>query len=450
MAITSPVYDPDKTATTLTEKYMKPRIVAIDAKKKAADAAANGLTTLRGALSAFQTALAALTGKKSVIANSATFSSTVGTATASPTAAAGAYSFYVEQLATASQVAYTGLPTTAQPLEVRLGGAPAFAVDLSTADTDGTAGLSTQEIAAAINKAPGNNSTVSASSLTVNGVPTVVLTSKLTGVANAATLGTPGGAATPGMQTLATAQDAKVWVGPKTTGTLITQASNTYNVIDGVSMTFTKAQGASEDPVTLTVGNDATATAANVQEFVEAYNKLSAALADLTYVGNPQKKLAPGVFANDSGLLSLQSRLLSGMRTASGTQSLTTFGITAQRNGTLALDTGRLTKALAANPTTLDQIFGNASLSSPSGVLGDLNGLTREWTSTTDGAINARQVAVTKQQSQISIKLEELAKQEKSVYDRYKAQFTKLQVLQEKFTNTSDLFDQLFGNKAPS
>jgi flagellar hook-associated protein 2 len=456
MAITSPTFDPTKTATSLADVYVAASKGAATAQKTAVDAAASGLLTLRSAMSAFQTAVAAMTGKKSVLSNSATFSSSVGTATATSTAAAGNYSFYVEQLATASQVSYSGLAgaNTSNQLEVRMGDGSKFAVDLSTADKDGVAGLSPQEIATAINSAAGNNARVEASTLTVNGVATLVLTSKLTGAANAATLGDPAGPGAwqtqldGGMQNLSTAQDAKVWIGPKGTGTLVTQASNTYNIVSNVSMTFTKAQAAGESPVTLTVANDTAATAANVQAFVDAYNKLNSALADLTYVGNPSKKLDPGVFANDSGLNSLRSRMLVTMRAAVGSQSLTTFGIAAQRDGSLALDSTRLNKALAANPTTLDQIFGNASLSAPSGVLGGLNSLTREWTNTVDGTINARQAVVSKQQTQINTKLAFIEDQHQRALDRYKAQYTKLQTLQAQMSNTSGLFDSLFGPKS--
>jgi flagellar hook-associated protein 2 len=456
MAITSPTYDPTTYATKLADLYVASSQSAATVQKTAIDAAASGLLTLRSAMSAFQTALAAMTGKKSVVANSATFSSAVGTATASSNAVAGNYSFYVEQLATAGQVSYTGLAGTSpsKQLEVRLADGSKFAIDLTTADKDGSTDLSPQEIAAAVNSAAGNNARVDASVLTINGTPTLVLTSKLTGAANAATLGDPAGPGAwqtqldAGKQTLSTAQDAKVWVGAKTTGTLVTQASNTFNIVDNVSMTFNKAQVAGDSPVTLTVGNDSAATAANVQTFVDAYNKLSSALSDLTYVGNPSKKLDPGTFANDSGVNSLRSRLLVTMRTAVGNQSLTTYGITAQRDGTLALDSARLNKALAANPTTLDQIFGNASLSSPSGVLGGLDSLTREWTNTVDGTISARSAVVSKQQAQINLKLTQITAQHDKAFDRYKAQFTKLQTLQDQMTNTSGLFDALFGPKS--
>jgi flagellar hook-associated protein 2 len=456
MAITSPTYDPTKMATSLADVYTAAAQSAADAQKKATDAASSGLLTLRSAMSAFQTAMAAMTGKTSVVSNSATFSSSVGTATASSTAVAGNYSFYVEQLATAGQVSYTGLAGTSpgKQLEVRLADGSKFAIDLSTADKDGSTDLSPQEIAAAVNSAAGNNARVEASTLTVNGTATLVLTSKLTGAANAATLGDPAGPGAwqaqldAGMQTLSTARDAKVWVGPQTTGTLVTQASNTFNIVDNVSMTFTKAQAAGENPVTLTVGNDNAATAANVQTFVDAYNKLNSALADLTYVGNPAKSLDPGPFANDSGLNSLRSRMLVTMRAAVGTQSLTTYGITAQRDGSLALDNTRLNKAIVANPTALDQIFGNASLSAPSGVLGGLNNLTREWTNTVDGTINARQAVVSKQQSQLALQQLKITAQHDQAFDRYKLQYTQLQTLQAQMSNSSDLFDSLFGPKA--
>ena len=81
-----------------------------------------------------------------------------------------------------------------------------------------------------------------------------------------------------GRSVLVKAQDAIVRVGSET-GTAITKSSNTFaDVIDGVSMTFTKAHASGDAPVTLTVGADTSGTTANVQAFVDAFNKLKATL----------------------------------------------------------------------------------------------------------------------------------------------------------------------------
>lgn len=459
MAITSPVYDPIPTATKMANKYMAGAVDRQNSAVKGMQADQAGLAKVSAAIKAFESSLAALTSKKSVIANAATFSSAVGSATATTTATAGSYSFYVQQLATAGQVSYGGITDTTAAgsgtLNLVLGDGSNFTVDLASADKDMNGTLTAKEIAAAINVAANNNARITASTLTINGQTTLVLSSNATGKATSIDHLDVSGVTAPALQTalgtpkvMQAAQDAIVWVGPQGTGEKITQASNTFsNVIDGVSMTFTKAQGAGEAPVTLTVGNDASATAANVQAFVDAYNKLDAVLKEMTNPGDPKTGVAPGVFANDSGMLALRNGMKNTMRQVLGTQSLVTYGIMATREGSLTLDSTRLGKALAADPTSLDKIFGNASLSAPSGVLGGMDKLMNQWTDISKGQLVTRRGALDKMQIKLTAKQAELDRQYDGAYKRYLDQFVKLQNLQSQMTNSSSMFDALFGNK---
>ncbi|UTY59126.1 flagellar filament capping protein FliD [Massilia sp. erpn] len=460
MAITAPVYDPVPTAKAMANKYLAGAVARQDTSVRGMQADQAGLAKVSAAIKAFETSLAALTSKKSVIANSATFSSAVGTATATSTATAGSYSFYVQQLATAGQVSYGGITDTTAAgsgtLNLVLGDGSNFTVDLASADKDLNGTLTAKEIAAAINVAANNNARITASTLTVNGQTTLVLSSNATGKATSIDHLDVSGVTDPALQTslgapkvMQAAQDAVVWVGPQGTGEKITQASNTFsNVIDGVSMTFTKAQAVGETPVTLTVGNDAAGTAANVQAFVDAYNKLDAVLKDVTNPGDPKTGVAPGVFANDSGLVALRNGMKNSMRQALGTQSLVTYGIMATREGSLTLDSTRLGKALAADPTSLDKIFGSASLSAPSGVLGGMDKLMNQWTDLTKGQLVNRRGALDKLQIKLTSKQAELDRQYEGVYKRYLDQYVKLQTLQSQMNGTLSMFDAMFGNKS--
>ena len=271
MAINSPTYDPATTAAALADKYISGARQVLDARTNRANATDKGLGDLSSALSSYQSALSSLTGvNKTMFAQSAAFSDTsVGTATATSKAAAGSYSFFVEKLATAGQVSYNGLPSSPTAaggkLTVRSSSA-SFEINIASADTDNDNTVSVRELAAAINGASGNANLASASVITVGGVQQLMLTSKTTGVANAVTLDASlvGDAAlktaltTPAnVKNVTTAQDAVVWLGAQGTGTKIEQASNTFNVIDGVKMTFTKT---TSSPVMLTVATASGAT----------------------------------------------------------------------------------------------------------------------------------------------------------------------------------------------
>lgn len=465
-AITAPSYDPITTANSLADKYVMARQKIIDAQSAAAKATEKGLTDLGSAMTAFQTSLAALTGvNKNLYAQSATFSdTTVGSATAGATAAPGNYSFFVKQLATASQVSYAGLTNdtgVGGTLVVNMGGAPAFDVVLGGADTDGVAGLSPRELAAAINSAPNNKSLVTASVIsTGGGAFELVLTAKDTGVDTAITLDTAAVTSVPPgssslekandpallrIRELVKAQDAEIRIGSEN-GTPIIQATNTFTNIDDVKMTFTKAQAPGSAPVTIAVGADSKNTIANVQAFVDAYNKLKGVLNKLTDSGDPSKGAAGGSFAHDGGIRALNDRLVTLLRPTTTGDTLASFGIIATKDGTLELNSERLQRQLALKPTGLDTLIGSSSASSPSGIAGTLDKFIKGWSNTADGQIKQRKEQTSNLQSTLADRQAFLEQQHEAAYNRYLRQFTALQSLQGAMTNNLSMFDALFGN----
>lgn len=448
MAITSPNYDPVSTAAALAEKYVAGQQQTLTARTDRASATEKGLNTLRSALSSFQAALASLTGaSKTMYAQSAVFSDTaVGSASARSTAAAGTYSFHVEKLATASQVSYSLNEDSGASgsLVVKVGTA-SINVNATSANTDGGA-LSPREIAAAINASSENSSLVTASVITTAaGKYELVLTAKNTGAGSEVSVqygaGPTPAAPFDNRQILVAAQDAVIRIG-SATGTPITQATNTFRGIDGVDVTFSKTTSA---PVTLTVGADTSATNSNVQAFVDAYNKLKGAVDALVAPGDPSKGTSGGAFAGDSGVVALRNRLLSLVRPI-GADSLAAYGITANRQGALAVDTTRLGKALAANPTGLDALIGSASATTPTGLAGKLDAYLKGWTSATNGQIKTRLEAVSKVQADTTRRQVVLDKQYDTAYQRYLMQFTQLQAIQSQMSNNSSMFDALFNS----
>ncbi|MES2165137.1 MAG: flagellar filament capping protein FliD [Pseudomonadota bacterium] len=464
--ISSPVYDPQTTAEKLANAYVAPTKSILDARSAKATATVTALGTLGSALSAFQSSLQALTtGTSGVAANAATSSNTaIATGTATASAVAGTYSFYVEQLATAGQVSYNvndSAATSAGSLKVMLADGSNFQIDLANADSNMDGKLSAKEIAAAINVAATNNSRVTASTLTVNGQPKLVLTSTQTGADNAVASLDVSGLGDPALQSdLSTqkvetlAKDAIVWMGDQGTGTKVTQASNTFSTIDNVKFTVKQAQLAGATPVQLSVGPDSSATTANVQSFVDAYNKLLAVFNAVTAPGNhtatsttdstPQSPDA--ALYNDSGVAALRATLGATLRNATGGRSLISFGITAARDGSLTLDSTRLQKTIAADPGKIDTLFGRAGLGVDSGVLGSMNKLVTTWTNSATGLIGSRKTAITRVQDDVAKRQVAVQSQFDNAYKRYLAQFSALQQLQSSMTSTSDMFTAMFSN----
>jgi flagellar hook-associated protein 2 len=445
MAAISNSYDPTTTAQALAEAFTSGRQSILTRQTTQASATEKGLGTLGTALSTFQSSLGTLTGlNKTISANSAVFSdTTVASATATSAATPGTYSFFVEQVASANKVSYGGMTDFAGGGSLTLGaGSNSFNIDLSTKGT-----WTVRDLAAAINGATTNTS-VSAAVVTTGSTSELVLTSKATGLANKITLSTTGAdagltaklGATP--NELVPALDAVVRVG-SSTGTEIRQASNTLSVVDGVTMTISKAQTAGSAPVTLTVASDASKTTANAQAFVDAYNKLKTAIDALVSPGDPESKGAAGAFSGDSGVRALRDRMVSALRSV-GSTSLANFGITANRQGTLTLDSTRLTKALAANPIGLDTLIGSSSATAPSGIAGQLDTYLKLWTNSTNGQIGARKDAVSKLQGELTDRQTALDRQYDGAYTRYLKQFTQLQTVQSNMSYNTSLFDALF------
>lgn len=460
MATSVPTYDPKTTAAQLAQIYTQGRQSMIDAQSASANAIDKALSTLSLAMGTFRSSLSSLSSSGSVVANKATFSSDVGTATANATAAAGNYQFYVEQLATTGQVSYSGVADSAVTgaaagtLSVKLADGSSFTVSLANGDKDANNVLTAKEIAAAINMEATNNSRVTASTLTVNGQTRLVLTSNLTGQGNSvAGIDTTNLGDANLQASLADANmmaqagtDAIVWVGAQNSdpSNKITQASNTFNVVDGVSMTFTKAQAPGAAPVTLNVARDGAGTASNVQNFVDQWNKMIGTLADLTAAGDAAKGKDSGIYASDAGIAALKSRMQSLLRTSVGGVNLVTYGVTAQRDGTLALDKTRLDKALATNPTGLDAILGKVSLTSPTGVLGNLDTLMNSWTKSGTGQLASRRNANAHLQTELTARQAALQTQYDNAYNRYLLQFTQLQSLQSQMSGTTGMFEAMF------
>ncbi|MDN2714662.1 MULTISPECIES: flagellar filament capping protein FliD [unclassified Janthinobacterium] len=462
--ITAPQYDPIPTAEKLATKAVAAQKAALQAQNTLASNTSTALGNLKSAISAFQSAMSSMTSSKSVLSQSATFPAAgYGTATAGINATPGTYSFFVEKLATASQMSYGGLSSvnTADgtgTLKVKIGdgvGDNTLDIDLAAADKDGNGTLTPQEIAAAINGNSKNNSRVTASIVTINNQAQLVLTSNATGIANAATLDASAvdnialkGAliAPANIKEVVKADDATVWLGGKPGGTAITQASNTFTNVQDVKITFTRAMTAAEAPVTLTVATDNSGTAANVQAFVDAYNKLKTLMDGLASPGNPEKNIAAGIFAHDSGLNALRSSMGNALRLNVNGVSLVSYGITAQRDGTISLNAAKLTAKLADNPTGLDKLFGNNSLSAPAGVLGSLDKVLGQWSNVTKGQITQRQAATDKLQKSLVKSGERLTAQYDTAYKRFLDQFSRLQVMQEQMSKTSDMFDAMFSN----
>lgn len=184
------------------------------------------------------------------------------------------------------------------------------------------------------------------------------------------------------------AQDAKVRInGVVTTSTTNTFANNIAGVTININATTTTGYGTAsqaDSPVVMSVIADTSGAITNVQNFVSAYNTLNKTLeADLAY--DAASKTA-GLFQADPTVLGIQNALRNAInsvaRTTGGAyKSLEDIGLTVQTDGSISVDSTKLSMA-ASNGTQLQQLF------TQSNSLASTNGFALKFASLAQGMLN--------------------------------------------------------------
>ncbi len=155
-------------------------------------------------------------------------------------------------------------------------------------------------------------------------------------------------------QTVA-AQDASLLVD----GLAVTGETNTLvGVVQGVTLNLKQAEPGTV--TTLTVDRDAEAISGKVKGFVDAFNSLLATIQALTKF-DPETG-EKGLLLGDAGVRGVQNQLrnvITGLVEGASESfgSLTDIGISTQRDGTLALDSTKLSAAVDADPDGVAGLF---------------------------------------------------------------------------------------------
>jgi flagellar hook-associated protein 2 len=405
----------------------------------------SAVTSLESALKTFASSVKSLKGvgsNSAVLVNTATFSSAdYATATVSSKAIAGNYDFYVQQLASRHQVAFEGLQDSDIDTSGKLTitqGTKSFDIDLSKVDSDSDGTNSLTELAAAINAAS-DNSGVKATLVRSNGEVSLVLASEKTGAENEisfSTSGTGGGAfdtAVNSPRVLSEAKDAIVRLGGES-GIELTNASNTFeNIIDGVSMTFTKVHNTGDAPLNMAVAQDKSATQAQAQKLVSAFNTLLSTFDQLTASGTNASDR--GVLAGDSSVRAIKSMLNQVIRGSYDGNSLIDFGIAADSKGKLSIDTTRFNKAIAENPEGLEKIF-----STKGALLDTVDKNLALYTSSSNGILKARKETLNMSLRKIDDEFAKIQATYENQYARYLKQYTNMMQITSAMEQTYSMF----------
>ncbi len=427
---------------------------------------------LSNALSALQTASAALAKPSLFQGVKATSSATdVLSATALSTATSGTYTVNVTQLSQAQSLATAGQASTTSAIgggdvTIQLGTIAGGVLDsvsgkyttpaTFTADPARTATpltIAAASTLADIRDAINGSATIGVTASIVNdGSATpnrLVLTSKQTGEASSMRISVAGDAALSSLlasdpeaapalqlQQTAAALNTKLSVN----GIAVTSATNSVaGAVSDVTMNVTKI-GTS----TLSVQSDTASVQSAISTFVSAYNNLQSVASKLTAFDASSKSGA--VLLGDSTLRNIQVGIRSALTSAqtadgSGLTMLSQIGVSFQKDGSLAIDSTKLTAALGSKLSGVENLFSGGTggfgtrMASLIGGYTDTNGA---LTAATKG-INTTLDSLSKQYTATSDRID-------ATVARYKAQFTQLDLLMSKMNSTSSYLTQQFNS----
>jgi flagellar hook-associated protein 2 len=423
----------------------------VAAKRKAPDAAiaANTASTttqisafgnFTSALTSLQSAIKSLTdgtafkSQKTSVGDTAIIS-----ASADSTAVNGTYDIVVSKLATSQKV--TSGVFSSSKAAVGTGTLTLSVGDKSMNLTLDSSNNSLENIRDAINKSS-DNPGVSAAIVTGSDGAHIVLTSSSSGAANAFTVSSSGGDGglaalnfdpTTGTPTTKAA-DAEFTVD----GLPATSASNSVtSALDGITLNLSKVGSSS---VTVTTDQSAATTA--VTNLVSAYNNFVSTYQTLTKYDATGNSV--GALIGDATVSSIKSQVTNILNanaadgSASKYNSLSDLGLAFQTDGTIKLDSAKLSNALSADPRRVQNLF-----SGDNGFAKKLDSVITGWTGS-QGILTQRTANLNKRLQDYQDQTTKLDTSMDAYQTRLTKQYSALDAMMTKLNSTSDFLTQQF------
>lgn len=232
-----------------------------------------------------------------------------------------------------------------------------------------------------------------------------------------------------GMGQLLKAQDAKLSID----GVNVTSPTNKVeNVISGVTLNLSKVT-TSADNFTLNISNDTSGITTAANAFVTAYNTLAKAVAGMT-AQTPSTTLGQAntsaPLASESSVQTIMSQLRNTMFSSvdggNGINTLSDIGISFQKDGTLALDSTKLSTAATNNFAGIANLFAGTD-PDPTNTTSSKNGIVTKLQTLMTSLLSDNGIIATKTSGlQASLKINQ---------DRQTAVQTRLSNLKDTYTN---------------
>lgn len=423
-------------AEQLSTAQFASRIDQLTAKNDKLTTKISAASTLKSMISSLATSMGdrVRTGDLAVsptIANSAVATVTKGAATGSGTSTLEVTQLAKGQTLTTPNVSPATATVGSGTLTLRFGtiSGTSFTADASRAQVDITvaAGATLTDVASAINaKGSGVTAYVATSS---TGAQLVLKGPD--GAANGFVLEASESASDPGLSNLA-------W--QPSTGSasrLKSAASDAAYTLDGVARTSTSntitdaAPGLSlkltgtntGSPTTIGFSDPSSAITTAMGDLVSALNEI---VSELNTDTNPTS----GTLTNDPGartfrraLTGLSSTVVMPNAATGAPKTLGDIGLSTNRDGTFTLDTTKLSKVLASNPSAVSGMFTNGLY----GVYATIDKISRAATSATDpNSLGGSIATMTTQQTSISTQKSDLATKQETLRSQLVTRFAKL------------------------
>lgn len=469
-------------------------LVALQKQQTAFTAKLSAYGQLSSALSALQTASAALAKPETFTGVKATASATdILSASAATGATGGTYAINVTQLSQAQSLATAGVATTTTAIGT--GSKTTITLDFGTL-SGGTLGADGKYIGASFAPDATRSASISidASNNTLAGIRDaindsadmgvtasivndgsatpnrLVLTSKQTGETSSMRItvtGQPAVLADPGppevlaadavaadaaiaallahdpaglpaaqLQQTVAAQNTQLTVN----GVAITSANNTVkDAAPGVTMTLTKIGSSS-----LTVQNDTASVENAVNAFVKAYNGVQSVATKFGAFDAGTE--SGGVLLGDSVLRNIQVGIRSALTSAqtddgSGLTMLSNIGVSFQKDGTLATDASKLKAALESKLSGVANLF--SGIADVGGYGTQMAALITGYTNT-DGTLSSATKGINTRLDTLSDRYDRAQERIEATVARYKAQFSALDLMISRMNATSSYLTQQF------
>ena len=161
-------------------------------------------------------------------------------------------------------------------------------------------------------------------------------------------------------------------------GMMITKQSNTVSdAVDGLTFTLVKPHAVTDTPTGINVSRSSSGISKAIQDFVKAYNALEKTLDDVSKVDTStapakgQKRNVPPL-AGDASIRSIRNQIrtaFSAIQEVDGAYKRPAeIGLAFDKEGSLALDSAKLQKAIDSNPDDVLKLFGSVGTPTDSNI----------------------------------------------------------------------------------